>query len=83
MTVIDQIRLWEMERNRLKTTPGKVRRRKSDIGTNSTFVVAFLAYLYHDFNMQSDFEAAEKHAKDLGVLLWSNSKKRMMVINPE
>ncbi|ORZ02936.1 RNA polymerase II transcription factor B subunit 2 [Syncephalastrum racemosum] len=62
LTVIDQIRLWEMERNRLKTTP---------------------AYLYHDFNMQSDFEAAEKHAKDLGVLLWSSSKKRMMVINPE
>ncbi|CAO3620088.1 unnamed protein product [Cunninghamella echinulata] len=60
LTVIDQIRLWEMERNRLKTYP---------------------AYLYHEFNVQVDFEAAEKHAKDLGVLLWSNPKKRSMVIS--
>ncbi|CAO3615807.1 unnamed protein product [Cunninghamella blakesleeana] len=60
LTVIDQIRLWEMERNRLKSYP---------------------AYLYHEFNVQADFDAAEKHAKDLGVLLWSNPKKRSMVIS--
>ncbi|KAI8367654.1 RNA polymerase II transcription factor B subunit 2 [Radiomyces spectabilis] len=59
LTVVDQIRLWEMERNRLKATP---------------------AYLYHEFNVQADFDAAEKHARDLGVLLWSNQKKRTMVI---
>ncbi|KAK4519876.1 serine/threonine protein kinase [Mucor velutinosus] len=60
LTVIDQIRLWEMERNRLKPTP---------------------SYLYHEFNVQADFDAAEKYAKDLGVLLWSSSQKRTMIIS--
>ncbi|CAO3595386.1 unnamed protein product [Absidia cylindrospora] len=59
LTVVDQIRLWEMERNRLKSTS---------------------AYLYHEFNVQTDFDAAERHAKDIGVLLWSNARKRSMVI---
>ncbi|KAI8082830.1 transcription factor TFIIH complex subunit Tfb2 [Halteromyces radiatus] len=59
LTVVDQIRLWEMERNRLKASP---------------------AYLYHEFNVQNDFDAAERHARDIGVLLWSNPKKRSMVI---
>ncbi|CAO0799024.1 unnamed protein product [Mucor circinelloides] len=60
LTVIDQIRLWEMERNRLKPTP---------------------SYLYHEFNVQADFDAAEKYAKDLGVLLWSSTQKRTMIIS--
>ncbi|KAI8993191.1 TFIIH basal transcription factor complex subunit 2 [Pilobolus umbonatus] len=60
LTVIDQIRLWEMERNRLKPTA---------------------SYLYHEFNVQADFDAAEKYARDLGVLLWSNASKRTMVIS--
>ncbi|KAG2226782.1 hypothetical protein INT45_005747 [Circinella minor] len=38
------------------------------------------AYLYHEFNVQADFDAAAKHAKDIDVLLWSNPKKRTMVI---
>lgn len=59
LTVVDQIRLWEMERSRLKAMP---------------------AYLYHEFNHPADFEAAVKHAQDLDVLLWSNPKKRSMVI---
>jgi transcription initiation factor TFIIH subunit 4 len=33
--------------------------------------------------MQADFDAAEKYAKDLNVLLWSNPKKRTMVIKEE
>ncbi|KAG2190170.1 hypothetical protein INT46_003644 [Mucor plumbeus] len=60
LTVIDQIRLWEMERNRLKPTS---------------------SYLYHEFNVQADFDAAEKYAKDLDVLLWSSSQKRTMIIS--
>ncbi|CEG82506.1 Putative Transcription initiation factor TFIIH subunit 4 [Rhizopus microsporus] len=60
LTVVDQIRLWEMERNRLKPTA---------------------SYLYHEFNMQADFDAAEKYARDLGVLLWSNNQKRTMAIS--
>jgi transcription initiation factor TFIIH subunit 4 len=45
--------------------------------------VCFSAYLYKDFNVQADFDAAEKYAKDLDVLLWSNSKQRKMVIAQE
>ncbi|KAI9347862.1 RNA polymerase II transcription factor B subunit 2 [Pilaira anomala] len=60
LTVVDQIRLWEMERNRLKPTA---------------------SYLYHEFNVQADFDAAEKFAQELGVLLWSSSTKRTMVIS--
>ncbi|KAG2179549.1 hypothetical protein INT44_006396 [Umbelopsis vinacea] len=62
LTVVDQIRLWEMERNRIEDKA---------------------AYLYKDFNVQADFDAAEKYAKDLDVLLWSNSKQRKMVIAQE
>ncbi|KAI9025300.1 RNA polymerase II transcription factor B subunit 2 [Phycomyces nitens] len=62
LTVVDQIRLWEMERNRLKTTP---------------------AYLYHEFGTQADFDAAEKHAQELNVLLWANAKKRTMIITQD
>lgn len=43
-------------------------------------VCVFIAYLYHEFNHPADFEAAVKHAQDLDVLLWSNPKKRSMVI---
>ncbi|KAI7907563.1 RNA polymerase II transcription factor B subunit 2 [Cokeromyces recurvatus] len=59
LTVIDQIRLWEMERNRLKPTS---------------------SFLYHEFNVQADYDAAEKYARDIGVLLWSNANARTMVI---
>lgn len=50
---------------------------KEKTGSNQSSI---LAYLYHEFNMQADFDAAEKYAKDLGVLLWSNPAKRKMTI---
>ncbi|KAI9473927.1 MAG: RNA polymerase II transcription factor B subunit 2 [Benjaminiella poitrasii] len=59
LTVIDQVRLWEMERNRLKPTS---------------------SFLYHEFNVQADYDAAEKYARDIGVLLWANANSRTMVI---
>ncbi|KAI8061008.1 RNA polymerase II transcription factor B subunit 2 [Gongronella butleri] len=59
LTVVDQMRLWEMERNRLKTTP---------------------AFMYMNYNVQADYDASEKHARQVGVLLWANPKKRTMVI---
>lgn len=77
LTVIDQIRLWEMERNRLKPTPCKYFCEWLDGCTHS----GILAYLYHEFNVQADFDAAEKYAKDLGVLLWSSTQKRTMIIS--
>lgn len=80
MTVVDQIRLWEMERNRLKPTPCKIYTELQLI-LFTYFFFFCAAYLYHEFNVQADFDAAEKYAKDLGVLLWSSSTKRTMVIS--
>ena len=36
--------------------------------------------LYSDFYSARDFETVETYAKDLGVLLWSNTAKRLMVV---
>ena len=59
-TIADQIRLWEMERERLQFTEG---------------------VLYNDFLSQSDFETLRKYADDLGVMLWANMNKRLMVVS--
>lgn len=66
-----------MERSRLKAMPGN-----KDHGSSrcTWLMIIFIAYLYHEFNHPADFEAAVKHAQDLDVLLWSNPKKRSMVI---
>ncbi|XP_078606522.1 general transcription factor IIH subunit 4-like [Branchiostoma floridae x Branchiostoma japonicum] len=59
-TISDQIRLWEMERDRLTFTEG---------------------VLYNQFLSQPDFEMLRNYAKDLGVLLWENNPKRLMVVS--
>jgi len=59
-TIADQVRLWEMERERLQFTEG---------------------VLYSEFLSQSDFETLRKYAEDLGVLLWANMNKRLMVVS--
>ncbi|XP_052719851.1 general transcription factor IIH subunit 4-like isoform X1 [Crassostrea angulata] len=58
-TVTDQIRLWELERDRFKFMEG---------------------VLYDQFLSQNDFELLRDYAKDLGVLLWDNAIKRVMVV---
>jgi transcription initiation factor TFIIH subunit 4 len=59
MTVVDQLRLWEMERHRLKVMDG---------------------YLYQQFNRLEEYVEVSQYAKDVGCLLWSNEKKRMLVV---
>lgn len=59
-TVVDQIRLWELERDRFQFTEG---------------------VLYSQFLSQSDFELLSNYASDLGVLVWSNPSKRVMVVS--
>ena len=59
-TIADQIKLWEIERDRLRYTEG---------------------VLYNEFLSQGDFETLRKYAEDLGVLLWGNSSKRLMVVS--
>ncbi|XP_067865728.1 general transcription factor IIH subunit 4 isoform X2 [Heterodontus francisci] len=60
-TITDQIRLWELERDRLRFTEG---------------------VLYNQFLSQVDFELLRNYARDLGVLVWENPSKRLMVVTP-
>ncbi|XP_015426485.1 PREDICTED: general transcription factor IIH subunit 4 isoform X2 [Myotis davidii] len=60
-TITDQIRLWELERDRLRFTEG---------------------VLYNQFLSQVDFELLLAHARELGVLVFENAAKRLMVVTP-
>ncbi|XP_061475168.1 general transcription factor IIH subunit 4 [Rhineura floridana] len=60
-TITDQIRLWELERDRLRFSEG---------------------VLYNQFLSQVDFELLRDHAKELGVLVFENPAKRLMVVTP-
>ncbi|XP_026518056.1 general transcription factor IIH subunit 4-like, partial [Terrapene carolina triunguis] len=60
-TITDQIRLWELERDRLRFSEG---------------------VLYNQFLSQVDFELLRNHARDLGVLVFENPAKRLMVVTP-
>ncbi|KAF8941378.1 RNA polymerase II transcription factor B subunit 2 [Dissophora ornata] len=62
LTVVDQIRLWEIEKNRLRPVA---------------------SWLYSQFNRQQDFESTLEYASELGVVLWSNQKRRMVCISTE
>uniref|UniRef100_A0ABM5FIS7 General transcription factor IIH subunit 4 n=1 Tax=Pogona vitticeps TaxID=103695 RepID=A0ABM5FIS7_9SAUR len=60
-TITDQIRLWELERDRLRFSEG---------------------VLYNQFLSQVDFELLRDHARELGVLVFENPAKRLMVVTP-
>ncbi|PVF97819.1 putative TFB2-TFIIH subunit [Serendipita vermifera] len=62
VTVQDQIRLWELERHRVKGQDG---------------------YLYKDFASMNDYKVVVTYAKDIGVVLWENSSKRMFFADAE
>lgn len=59
-TIMDQLRLWELERDRFVFREG---------------------VLYSQFISQSDFQLLRNYASDLGVLIWDNPGKRVMVVN--
>ncbi|XP_031950185.1 general transcription factor IIH subunit 4, partial [Corvus moneduloides] len=60
-TITDQIRLWELERDRLRFSDG---------------------VLYNQFLSQVDFEVLRDHARSLGVLVFENPGRRLMVVTP-
>ncbi|ORX75420.1 RNA polymerase II transcription factor B subunit 2 [Basidiobolus meristosporus CBS 931.73] len=62
VTVVDQIRLWEMERNRVAGTNG---------------------YLYQQFVRQQDYDVVYRYANEIGVVLWANSRKRLMAVTSD
>lgn len=59
-TIMDQLRLWELERDRFNFREG---------------------VLYSQFISQNDFQLLRNYASDLGVLIWDNPSKRVMVVN--
>ncbi|XP_068026115.1 LOW QUALITY PROTEIN: general transcription factor IIH subunit 4 [Melanerpes formicivorus] len=60
-TITDQIRLWELERDRLRFSEG---------------------VLYNQFLSQVDFELLRDQAQALGVLLFQNPQRRLLVVTP-
>jgi transcription initiation factor TFIIH subunit 4 len=69
--VQDQIRLWELEKNRLKSQEGLTIRFVSH-----TCLKLVLGYLYTAFASQADYEFVLNYAKELDVVLWESSAKR-------
>uniref|UniRef100_A0A3Q0KID1 General transcription factor IIH subunit 4 n=1 Tax=Schistosoma mansoni TaxID=6183 RepID=A0A3Q0KID1_SCHMA len=59
-TLTDQIRLWELERDRFLFQEG---------------------CLYEQFSRNTDFEMVRDYAKSIGVLLWENPERRLMVVS--
>jgi len=62
LTVVDQIRLWEIEKNRLRPQA---------------------SWLYSQFSRPQDFDSTLQYASELGVVLWSNPKRRLIAITAE
>lgn len=75
VTVQDQIRLWELERNRLKSAEGPF---ASQCAVHMLMCVnsVWSGFLYKDFASQADYEYVLSYAKQIGVILWENAVKR-------
>ena len=71
MTVQDQIRLWELEKNRVKSQEGLSRCASATRGAEYD-----LGYLYTAFASQADYEYVLNYAKQLDVVLWESSSRR-------
>lgn len=80
MTVQDQIRLWELERNRIKTQEGKPGNLLEPVKCFRiiTQLVTRLGsgFLYTAFASQADYEYVLNYARKLDVVLWENPVKR-------
>ena len=72
VTVQDQIRLWELERHRVKGQDGEPAK-----STQRGRLTELAGYLYKDFGSMNDYEVVVKYARELGVVLWENGQKRM------
>ncbi|KAH9985132.1 transcription factor Tfb2-domain-containing protein [Russula vinacea] len=78
----DQIRLWELERNRIKTEDGKLGRPLESFRVLVLFFNTRLVtrvpsgFLYTAFASQADYEYVLNYARQLDVVLWENAAKR-------
>ena len=82
MTVQDQIRLWELERNRIKTQEGKPGNLLEPVQYVRILYITRLVthmgsgFLYTAFASQADYEYVLDYARKLDVVLWENPAKR-------
>lgn len=81
-TVVDQIRLWEQERQRVLVTDGTLILpvhcfRRSDAS------IVLAGFLYDDFSSASDYELVAQYARELGVLLWERVEIRKMFVTAD
>jgi len=80
MSVADQIRLWHLERDRLKTTPGIFP--TSFLPSRSYPFVS--GCLYDEFETREDYQEVVEYALDLSVLLYENASigNGVFVVSP-
>ncbi|KAI0277527.1 transcription factor Tfb2 [Russula aff. rugulosa BPL654] len=82
VTVQDQIRLWELERNRIKTQEGKPHNLLEPVKCFRVLYITQLVthlglgFLYTAFASQADYEYVLNYARKLDVVLWENPAKR-------
>jgi transcription initiation factor TFIIH subunit 4 len=79
VTVTDQIRLWEREKNRLQADEGKFSLMLYAICTNFPFFS--LGILHFNFHTGADFELVREYADSMGVLLWQDTAKRLLFVS--
>ncbi|KAM3163651.1 RNA polymerase II transcription factor B subunit 2 [Lachancea thermotolerans] len=61
-TVVDQIKLWQLELDR---------------------IISYDGYLFTDFENFQEYNMLSSYAKDIGVLLWSDDKKKRFFVSQE
>jgi transcription initiation factor TFIIH subunit 4 len=82
VTVQDQIRLWELERNRIKTQEGKSGNLLEPVIYFRILYITRLVthvdsgFLYTAFASQADYDFVLNYARQLDVVLWENPAKR-------
>lgn len=60
--VVDQIKLWQLELDRIQTFDG---------------------YLFKEFSNQREYEILRNYANEIGVLLWSDDKSKLLFVTKE
>ncbi|KAJ3023533.1 RNA polymerase II transcription factor B 52 kDa subunit [Thoreauomyces humboldtii] len=84
-TVVDQIKLWDMERNRLRMSAGSNLREWVDVIGRRWFdtVFDFSAWMYSDFADMEEFREIVRYAEPYGAVLWKNEKKKILAVSEE
>lgn len=81
-TVVDQIKLWELERNRLTYNDGVLysqflsQVKLFALICNKTRTKIFITFVF-----KADFNVLKEYAQSNGYLIWCNKEKRTMVVN--